>query len=691
MASVTTVPTSATGPSPGHAADLRRWHVAAAAVAVFAAAYVLAPVETVVRDSTGVVVALLAVAMIAFGVRRYRPRPASAWLLIAGGVLAFAVGDAVWVAYTLAGDDPFPSAADVFYLAAYPLIAAGLVVGIRWRSPRTDVRVLIDAAIVTVCATAIGWVYVVESWNAESDRFDAFVASAYPVADVLLCAIAVRLALGGGMGGVRALQLLVLAVAMTFFGDLLFALVELRGIDGARVADALLVIAIPVFGLAGSHPTMVALTEEAPAPPAEPSVSRMLFLSSVALVPAVFIVVQALRGETVHLPVAAAATLLLGALMIVRFADLAAGARRAARREAVLSRYASDLLASSGREALSAHAEDTARTLAGGRSARVVAPGEAAEDGYAFRTSIPVRGEVVADLVVDVEPQHLARLHDLLDTVAAELSLALEREELLAAERAAAQALAAQNEQLQELDQLKDQFVSTVTHELRTPLAAVVGYIELVLDGEAGELNETQARFLEIVSRNATRLNGLVDDILTVARIDSGRLTIEREEVDLVALVAAEIESAHAFADGEGVEVRFQPSAERLPLSADPRRLGEVIGNLLSNAIKFTPEGGSVTVSMDREGDSAVLEVADTGVGIPEDEVERLFERFFRASTAADIRGTGLGLSIAKSIVEAHGGTISVRSAEGVGTTFTVALPVSTEAEAEGAPAEVRA
>ena len=209
-----------------------------------------------------------------------------------------------------------------------------------------------------------------------------------------------------------------------------------------------------------------------------------------------------------------------------------------------------------------------------------------------------------------------------------------------------------------------------------------------MLDGEAGELTETQARFLEIVSRNATRLNGLVDDILSVARIDAGRLTIEREPVDLVALVEGELESARAAADSEGVDLRFRPSAERLPLFADPRRLAEVIGNLLSNAIKFTPEGGSVTVRLDREGDGAVLEVADTGVGIPADEVGRLFERFFRASTAATIRGTGLGLSIAKSIAEAHGGTISVRSTEGVGTTFTLELPVSTEVEVEAADAQ---
>ena len=120
-------------------------------------------------------------------------------------------------------------------------------------------------------------------------------------------------------------------------------------------------------------------------------------------------------------------------------------------------------------------------------------------------------------------------------------------------------------------------------------------------------------------------------------------------------------------------------------------RLGQLIGNLLSNAVKFTPKGGTVTLTVDRRDEVAVVEVADTGVGIPADEVGRLFERFFRASTAATEQGTGLGLSIVKSIVDAHGGSISVRSDEGVGTTFVVELPVLTAAEAERTAAETSA
>jgi signal transduction histidine kinase len=671
--------------------DTRDWQVAAIGALVFAGVYLVAPMGPTARNVVYPFAELAAVVAIVVGVRRYRPTAPQAWLLIAGGLLAFTAGDVLWAVYELTGRDPFPSPADFLYLGGYPLIGAGLIVGIRRRTPRTDVRVILDAAIVTVSATLLGWVYVVETYGSAGGGFDAVVASAYPVADVLLCAIAIRFVLGANWN-VRALRLLLLGVTLTFLGDLLFAYDTLaRSVEEPHVADTILLLGVALIGLGGLHPTMVALTEETPEPPTELSIARMLFLSGVALVPAVVIVVEALRGETVYLPVAATATLLLGVLMVLRFADLTAGARRAAQREAVVGRYASELLGSSGRAELYGHAERTARTLADGREARVVEPGEASDDGYAFCAPIAVRGEVVAELVADVEPPKLAGRRNLLNTVAAELSLALEREDLLAGERAAAQALAEQNEQLRELDRMKDQFVSTVSHELRTPITAIIGYLELVLDGEAGELTEQQERFLQVVSRNSDRLYRLVNDILTVARIDAGRLTLERTQVDLVAVAAGEAESSRAAADVKDVDLRFVAGDEPLSLWADPMGLGQVIGNLLSNAIKFTPKGGTVTVTVDRRDDKAVVEVADTGVGIPADEVDRLFERFFRASTASTEPGTGLGLPIVKSIVEAHGGSISVRSEEGLGTTFGVELPVLTKAEAERAAAETSA
>ena len=681
LSSVATVPsTSVEGrPVRDRIGDLRYWNVALVGALVLAAVYAVLPVAWTGRNVLYVFAEFGAIAAIVLGVRRHRPAAPYAWLLIAGGLLAYMGGDILWVIYEFRGRDPFPSPADFLYLLGYPLIAAGLVVGIRRRSPRTDVRVLLDVAIVTVSATLLGWVYVVETWGSTEGGFDAVVAVAYPIADVLLFAIAIRFVLGSNWD-VLALRLLFVGVTLTFVGDLLYAFDTLgRGADETRIADTLLLLGVLAIGLGGLHPTMVELTERVPFEQPDLSMQRLLVLSGVALIPAVVIVVEAFRGETVYLPVAGTATLLLGALMVLRFADLTAEARRAAKREAVVGRYASELLSSNGRDALYEHAEHTASTLADHGEARVVAPGGDSDNGYAFRTPIPVRGEVVAELVVDIDPPKLPRRRHLLDTVAAELSLALDREELLEGERQVAQALAEQNEQLLELDRMKDQFVSTISHELRTPITAIIGYLELMLDGEAGDLTEQQVRFLEIVSRNSDRLFRLVNDILTVARIDAGRLTLEPAHVDLVALAAGEVESARAAADVKDVELRFASPDEFLSLWADPMRLGQLVGNLLSNAVKFTPKGGTVTLTVDRRGDTAVVEIADTGVGIPADEVDQLFQRFFRASTAATEQGTGLGLSIVKSIAEAHGGTISVRSEEGVGTTFVVELPIATE------------
>ena len=276
---------------------------------------------------------------------------------------------------------------------------------------------------------------------------------------------------------------------------------------------------------------------------------------------------------------------------------------------------------------------------------------------------------------------------ELLRMAADRAAMAIVHARLFEAERKTGETLARTNEELRELDQMKDLFVSGVSHELRSPLTSMLGYLEILRGGEAGELSDEQQHFLEIVDRNCHRLNDLIDDILFLSRLDSGRFRIERESVDLGRLVADRVESIRPAAEKKQVELHFDWASASSQLSADPSRLTQVIDNLLSNGVKFTPEGGEVFVSVGTSDGTAQLEVRDTGVGIPEDEAERLFERFFRASTAQNIQGTGLGLSITKEIVEAHDGTISVRSAVGVGTTVTVDLPLVTEPAAVNDPA----
>jgi len=245
-----------------------------------------------------------------------------------------------------------------------------------------------------------------------------------------------------------------------------------------------------------------------------------------------------------------------------------------------------------------------------------------------------------------------------------------ERERLLAA-------LAEQNELLLELDKLKDEFVALVSHELRTPLTSIRGYLELIMDGDAGELTAEQAEFLSVIDRNADRLLRLVGDLLFMAQLEAGAMKLEVGAVELGRLAAEAVRAATPSAEKRDIELTLDVEDGVPEVRGDRSRLAQVLDNLLSNALKFTPAGGRVTVSIAATGESVVAEVADSGMGMTPEEQGRLFQRFFRTTDATRqaIQGTGLGLAISKGIVEAHGGTISVESAKGLGTRFRIILP----------------
>ncbi len=231
-----------------------------------------------------------------------------------------------------------------------------------------------------------------------------------------------------------------------------------------------------------------------------------------------------------------------------------------------------------------------------------------------------------------------------------------------------------------ELDRLKDDFVATVSHELRTPLTSMMGFLEMIREGEAGELNDEQQRFLAIVYRSSERLQRLVGDLLFVARLDANGLQLQFSDAHLGDIVRESVESSGALARSR--EVSLVAEVDPVPpVSGDKERLSQLVGNLISNALKFTPAGGSVVARAFVDGGRAVVEIADTGIGIPPAEQSRLFQRFFRSSTATEqaIPGTGLGLVISRAIAEAHGGTIEVTSLPGEGTTFRVEIPLDPE------------
>jgi PAS domain S-box-containing protein len=238
------------------------------------------------------------------------------------------------------------------------------------------------------------------------------------------------------------------------------------------------------------------------------------------------------------------------------------------------------------------------------------------------------------------------------------------------------------NEKLRELGAMKDDFVALVSHELRTPLTSIRGYLELVLEGEPTGFGKQQGEFLHIVDRNAARLERLVDDLLFMARLGSGKLELSLQDTDLSALARESVSAAGPRASAQTVELDC--TAEDVPpVRGDPGRLGQLLDNLISNAVKFTPDGGRVDVRVFSQNGDVAIEVADTGIGISAREQSQLFQKFFRTSAAGKraIQGTGLGLSISKAIVEAHSGRIELESEESIGTTVRVLLPVAARTE----------
>jgi signal transduction histidine kinase len=228
---------------------------------------------------------------------------------------------------------------------------------------------------------------------------------------------------------------------------------------------------------------------------------------------------------------------------------------------------------------------------------------------------------------------------------------------------------------------VKDEFIANVSHEFRTPLTSMHGFVEMLLD-ESGEplTKEEQRAMLATVQRGSVRLQGLVNDLLLTAQLRTGSLEIQMASTDAVEIARLSVESAQAHAGNRGIRLSLFAPTNAIQIDADAIRLAQAVDNLISNAIKFTPEGGRVDVTLVQDGDRAILTVADTGMGMTATDIEHLFEPFFRTDSAKQIQGTGLGLPIVEAIVEAHHGTITVTSEPNVGTSFAISLPLADSA-----------
>lgn len=236
--------------------------------------------------------------------------------------------------------------------------------------------------------------------------------------------------------------------------------------------------------------------------------------------------------------------------------------------------------------------------------------------------------------------------------------------------------LRAQYEQLLMLDQLKNNFVNSVTHELRTPLASIMGYAEFLEDQIGGPTTPEQQEYIRQIQHATRRLEYLLSDLLDFARIEAGTFSLRISSADLCEKVREVFESMRPQADESQVQLRTCMCEGPLVLDMDAQRIGQVLTNLVSNALKFSPVGGTITVSAWRQGGRVRCEIQDLGPGISADEMPRLFQRFSQLEAGVRMgKGAGLGLSISKALVEAHGGTIGVQSTPGGGSTFWFELP----------------
>ena len=229
-----------------------------------------------------------------------------------------------------------------------------------------------------------------------------------------------------------------------------------------------------------------------------------------------------------------------------------------------------------------------------------------------------------------------------------------------------------------QLDQMKSDFMNMVAHELRSPLVSVRQLLHVLLEGLAGPLQEKQADFVARGTKKVDALLELINDLLNVARIESGAYVRKRVPTDISRIIQETVSLVEPRAREQGITITVS-CVNMKPVSADPKGMEELFNNLITNAINYSPEGGKVTITAKGLGSQIEIEVSDTGVGIPAEELPKIFDKFYRVKhpKTRNVTGTGLGLAIVKNVVDAHEGTIDVKSVVGKGTVFKVLLPAA--------------
>lgn len=279
---------------------------------------------------------------------------------------------------------------------------------------------------------------------------------------------------------------------------------------------------------------------------------------------------------------------------------------------------------------------------------------------------------VIGTLLIGMREDHSAANQPLLDRLSEAVGIALDNKLLQEENHRILQRLQRSNDKLRKLDETKDDFISMASHQLRTPLTSVKGYVSMVLDGDGGELTSMQRKLLNQSFVSAQRMVYLISDLLNVSRLRTGKFIIEPSPVNLALVVKDEVSQLVETAKGRGVELTFDKPEHFPTLMLDDTKMRQVIMNFLDNAIYYTQRGGIIDVRLVDKSKTIELTVVDTGIGVPKHEQPHLFTKFYRANNAKRARpdGTGLGLFMAKKVVIAQGGALIFKSIEGKGSTF---------------------
>jgi len=290
-----------------------------------------------------------------------------------------------------------------------------------------------------------------------------------------------------------------------------------------------------------------------------------------------------------------------------------------------------------------------------------------------------VRDQPVGTLTIDSDRPHAFTESDtqLMTIAAAQVSVAIANARLFEELEERAAELAIAYDELKESDRLKDELVQNVSHELRTPLTFVKGYVDLLMDGDKGLLTAEQQEYLQIVSDKTDDITRIIEDIITLQRIDSGNLQLE--VLSMAELLRTAVISHRIVADKKGLSIVCTiPSEQKGLVRIDKGRMNQVLDNLIGNALKFSPDGGTIRLSMTENDEDVLVSVVDEGIGMPAEKHQRIFERFYQIDGSSRRRfgGTGIGLAIVKRIIDAHDGRIWVESELNKGSSFLFTLPI---------------